>query len=133
MTTLPKAPFTLPEQPVDLHTVRWWKVDSYFLHHLDMMISARSATYYVNAKYKDHNGRDGAALVDQWMYQEDGRNVGRSYDGWTKVLNGNWSLCFATEKEAIECAVGLVKEKIDRLLDDVDALKRVRQALNGRL
>lgn len=88
---------TLPEKPVDRYRIDWYEIsvspDWYY-------ITKRHAIYYANVKYTIlyPTEKNGADLIDQWMFYKDDYASGRR-DGWDLTGIG-WDDCFATENEA---------------------------------
>jgi hypothetical protein len=116
---LPKAPFTLPAEPVDRYEVRWWEVDT------SRPIIAHRAVYFRDASWREVIGSDerldGAPFVDNWQHFRGETFTGRN-TGWTSIAEpgDHWWRAHATY-EAARTVARLVEE----LNETTDALTKL--------
>lgn len=99
-----KAPFEIPDEPVDGYKVTWYHVEG---SEADVHAREYCAVYYINKKWSEFSQYhdSGADIVNQWMLHQSGTLIGRTNEGWIEAWDGVWwgkNRNFGTKKEAIK-------------------------------
>jgi len=133
MTASKPPPFVLPSHPVDRYEVAYFRIsgswdDPYIRHY--------RCVYYVNATWTEVNpdraSEGGSDFVNHWYILEDSRPCGRSSDGWTAVLKGDWTEAFATFEEARVLAVDWLTKSLAAHRAKVVDIERHLAAMEAR-